>query len=218
MDRKVGFVLLGVLALVTAYFLVSGLSSGPAAPAASKGEAGGKEDDHATSGAAAQAPVIKREQAIGDQPAPDAANLALPGQLPALKGVQGAAGATGPVAGPVTPHGQLELDGDVKEEDAEAAIKAMWPAIKDCYVELRQRAPQARGRMLMNFKVRPAEANQAATGEMFLKETQFTDPKYLTCVRAAIDNARFPVAKNLNGSVTVPLFLAPQDAGEPAAQ
>lgn len=215
MDRKVGFALLGVLALVTAYFLISGLSSGPT-PAAPKGEVAGKDDDPAAHAGSAQAPVVKKEQAIGDQPAPDAANLALPGQLPALKGVQGAA-AAGPVAGPVTPHGQLELEGDVKEEDAEAAIKAMWPAIKDCYVELRQRAPQARGRMLMTFKVRPAEANQAATGEMFLKETQFTDPKYLTCVRAAIDNARFPVSKNLNGSVTVPLFLAPQDAGEAAA-
>ncbi len=216
MDRKVGFALLGVLALVTAYFLISGLSGGPAPSTAAKGEATAKDDEPAGGTGSAQAPVIKKEQAIGDQAAPDAASLALPGQLPALKGVQGGA-AGGPVAGPVTPHGQLELEGDVKEEDAEAAIKAMWPAIKDCYVELRQRAPQARGRMLMTFKVRPAEANQAATGEMFLKETQFTDPKYLTCVRAAIDNARFAVSKNLNGSVTVPLFLAPQDAGEAAA-
>ncbi|MBI5610308.1 MAG: AgmX/PglI C-terminal domain-containing protein, partial [Deltaproteobacteria bacterium] len=107
-------------------------------------------------------------------------------------------------------------EGDVQEAEAEAAIKAMFPAIRDCYVELRQRAPQARGRMLMTFKVRAAEANQGATGELFLKETQFTDPKYLTCVRSAIDAARFPVTRNVQGSVTVPLFLSPQDAGEPA--
>ncbi|MSQ84284.1 MAG: hypothetical protein EXR77_15605 [Myxococcales bacterium] len=215
MDKKVGFILLAVLAVATAFFVISGLTGAPTT-AGDKLE-GGKDDQAPAGNGASPAPVVKREQAIGDQPAADAQNLALPGSLPALKGVQGAA-AAGPVAGPVTPHGQMELEGDVKEEDAEAAIKAMWPAIKDCYVELRQRAPQARGRMLMTFKVRPAEANQAATGEMFLKETQFTDPKYLTCVRAAIDNARFGVTKNLNGSVTVPLFLAPQDAGEAAAQ
>lgn len=213
MNRKVGFALLGVLAIATVLFLVSGMMSAPAKPAS--GAAGAAKDgEDPALGGSSTAPVVKREQALRDDKAPDATSLALPGSLPALKGVQGAAG---PVAGPALPHGQLELEGDVQEADAEAAIKAMWPAIKDCYVELRQRAPQARGRMLMTFKVRPAEAGQAATGEMFLKETQFTDPKYLTCIRASIDNARFPVQKNLNGSVTVPLFLAPQDAGEPAA-
>lgn len=213
MNKNVGFALLALLALVTGYFLITGLSGGPAKPDAKK-EGAAPQDGENPNGAAGAAPVVKREEAIREANAPDASNLALPGSLPALKGVQGAAG---PTAAPATPHGQLELEGDVKEEDAEAAIKAMWPAIRDCYVELRQRAPQARGRMLMTFKVRPAEANQAATGEMFLKETQFTDPKYLTCVRGAIDNARFPVSKNLNGSVTVPLFLAPQDAGEAPA-
>jgi hypothetical protein len=117
---------------------------------------------------------------------------------------------------PALPHGQLQLEGDVQEAEAEQAIAAMWPAIRTCYVELRQRAPQARGRMLMTFQVKPGEGDQAATGELFLKETQFTDPKYLTCVRAAIDSARFPVSRKVTGSVTVPLFLSPQDAGEAA--
>ncbi len=213
MNRKVGFALLGVLAIATVLYLMSNLVSAPVKPdGTSEGTA--KDGEDPAGAGTSKAPVVKREEAIRGANAPDAENLALPGSLPALKGVQAP---TGPVAGPTQPHGQMELEGDVQEADAEAAIKAMWPAVKDCYVELRQRAPQARGRMLMTFKVRPAEAGQAATGEMFLKETQFTDPKYLTCIRAAIDNARFPVQKNLNGSVTVPLFLAPQDAGEPAA-
>jgi len=220
MNRKVGFALLGVIALATVVYLAVGLSSGPAKPAGEGGTAAATHKDGDDPGASAGsrgAPVVKREEGPGEaRPAADAASLALPGALPALKGVQGAA-ANGPVPPPALPHGQLELEGDVQEADAEAAIKAMWPAVRDCYVELRQRAPQARGRMLMTFKVRPGDAGQAATGEMFLKETQFTDPKYLTCVRAAIDNARFAVSRNLNGSVTVPLFLSPQDAGEAPA-
>jgi len=97
-------------------------------------------------------------------------------------------------------------------------VAAVFPAIRDCYVELRQRAPQARGRMLMKFAVKPgAEAGQAALGELFLKETQFTDPKYLTCVRTAIDNTKFSVAKSLTGAITVPMFLVPEDAGEAPA-
>ena len=72
-------------------------------------------------------------------PAEQGPDLRLPGQLPALKGVQ-AGQAPGQVVKPTQPHGQFELEGDVKEADAEAAVQAVFPAIRDCYVELRQRA------------------------------------------------------------------------------
>lgn len=213
MNKNIGFALLGVIALATVIYLVLGASGGSKpskddSAAASKA----KDDSPAEEGKSAGAPRVAKSDLREPSDGPDATNLVLPGQLPALKGVQ--AGAEAPA--PALPHGQLALEGDVQEAEAEQAIKAMWPAVRDCYVELRQRAPQARGRMLMTFKVRPGDPNQAATGELFLKETQFTDPKYLTCVRTAIDNARFPVSRNVQGSVTVPLFLSPQDAGEPA--
>ena len=210
MDKKLGFGLLGLLALATLVFLVSGLMGGPESKPAS-GAAGQGDEATAQGSASSAKPVVGREQ-LRDPAEADAGSIALPGALPALRGVQ--AGQPGDAKPPALPHGQLELEGDVQEAEAEAAIKAMWAPIRDCYAELRQRAPQARGRMLMTFKVRPGEAGQAATGELFLKETQFTDPKYLTCVRAAIDNARFPAGRNVQGSVTVPLFLAPQDVGE----
>lgn len=211
MDKKLGFGLLGLLALATLIFVFTGLDQGAPAKDGAAAQAGGDGEPGSEGSSRADRPKVGREQ-LADPAEADAGSLALPGQLPTLKGVQAAA--PGDVKPPALPHGQLELEGDVQEAEAEAAIKAMWAPIRDCYAELRQRAPQARGRMLMTFKVRPGEAGQAATGELFLKETQFTDPKYLTCVRAAIDNARFPAGRNVQGAVTVPLFLSPQDVGE----
>jgi hypothetical protein len=158
------------------------------------------------------ATVVKAEEGLSDKAEAKAEQLALPGALPTLKNVQGAADT------PAQPHGKMELEGDVQEADAEAAIKAVFPALRDCYAELKKIAPQAGGRMLMKFSVKPgAEPGQAALGELFLKETQFTEPKFLTCIRTAVDAAKFPVGKNLTGSVTVPLFLTPGDVGEPTA-
>lgn len=214
MDKKtLGFGLLGLLVVATIGFVVFGLSDGPAKPVTATGadqaqaEAALQDDE----GAPGQAPVVRKEEGLRIEaaatPAPD---LALPGQLPTLN-VPKEQG----VVVPTKPHGQFELEGEVQEADAEAAVRSVFPAIRDCYVELRQRAPQARGRMLMKFAIRPGtEAGQAALGELFLKETQFTDPKYLTCVRTAIDNTKFTVRGNVNGAVTVPLFLSPEDAGQ----
>ena len=113
---------------------------------------------------------------------------------------------------PVKPHGKLKLDGDLSEVDAELAIRTVFPKIRSCYVELRQRAPQAKGRMLMRFRVRKGDDGEAGTGELYLKETQFTDPKYLSCVRDAIDKAKFKVdASTVNGTVTFPMHLTPED-------
>jgi hypothetical protein len=210
--RYIGIGLLALLALGTLWFVIGGLSQGPKElpDPKSHAEAELKDDE----GGPSKATLVKREEGLRAESAtPDAANLALPGELPTLKGV-----ATGGIAVPAQPHGVLEVEGDVQEADAEKAIQAVFPAIRNCYSELRQRAPQARGRMLMKFAIKPgAEAGQAALGELFLKETQFTDPTYLTCVRAAIDATKFPVGKSLTGAVTVPLFLTPEDAGEPPA-
>lgn len=216
MDKKViGIGALVVLVAVTMWLLVGGLASGPA-PAAGEhaaGQDGAPGDESASSGAGKGPAVVKKDELADPHAKGEDPNLNIPTNLPALKNVQ--AGGPGTLAPqPTQPHGAFELEGDVAEADAEAAVRAIFPPIRDCYVELRQRAPQARGRMLMKFAVRPAEAGQAGTGELFLKETQFTDPKYLTCVRTAIDTAKFAVGKNVTGSVTVPLFLNPADAGE----
>jgi hypothetical protein len=211
MNRKLGLALLGILVVATLVFLVWGFRSDKKGD--DNGAAGaGKDGAPQASEASGKASVTGAEEGLrGDDPTarPDP-NLQLPGALPTLNVPAGVL----PQA-PTTPHGQLELEGDVQEGDAEKAVRAIFPAIRDCYVELRKRAPQARGRMLMTFSVKPAaDAGQASTGELFLKETQFTDPTYLTCVRTAIDSTKFQVQGNVNGKITVPLFLSPQDAGE----
>ena len=216
MDKKIiGIGALVVLVAVTLWLLVGGLASGPT-PAGDPavGQDGTPGDDAASAGAGKGAAVVKKDELADPHTKGVDPNLNIPTNLPALKNVQ--AGGPGTLPPQATqPHGAFELEGDVAEADAEAAVRAIFPPIRDCYVELRQRAPQARGRMLMKFAVRPAaEAGQAGTGELFLKETQFTDSKYLTCVRTAIDTAKFAVGKNVTGSVTVPLFLNPADAGE----
>ena len=209
--QHIGIVAIIVVALLGIWLATGKGGKSAADEAATKnGQKAGAEGP----GGAAGDKVVKAEEGLSDKAEAKAEDLALPGALPTLKNVQGADNPP-----PAQPHGKLELEGDVQEADAELAIKAVFPALRDCYVELRKIAPQAGGRMLMKFSVKPAtEPGQAALGELFLKETQFTEPKFLTCIRSAVDAAKFPVGKNLSGSVTVPLFLTPGDAGgEPAA-
>ncbi len=214
MDKKfMALLVVAVLAGIGIWLAVGGSAGDAAKTKAAADAAAAKAADSVKAKAA---PIVKREEGLtGDHNEPDVTtNLALPGQLPALKNVE----TNLPVA-PTKPHGQFELEGDVQEGDAEAAVRAVFPAIRDCYAELKTRAPQARGRMLMKFGITGgAEPGQAKLGELFLKETQFTDPKYLTCVRTAIDATKFPVGKNISGSVTVPLFLSPEDAGDKAEE
>jgi hypothetical protein len=203
-NKNIGFALLGLLAVGTAIWLVVSMSSGPEGTSKAGTTAGGSDQGP---GGTKAAPIVKRDELPGgktDEATPD---LKLPGALPALKGVQPSV-----VAQPAQPHGKLEIEGELAEEEAEKAIAAVFGPIRDCYAELRSRAPQAKGRMLMKFTVRAAGPGEAGTGELFLKETQFTDPAYLTCVRKSIDSAKFEVARGVNGSVTVPMFLNPADA------
>lgn len=204
--QHIGIVIAIVIAIGGIWFMRS--KSAAKENEGDKAKAGAQKGDEGGAGNGAN--VVKAEEGLSDkqEAAPD--KLALPGALPALKNVAGAADEV-----PAQPHGKMELEGDVQEADAEAAVRAVFPALKNCYVELRKIAPQAGGRMLMKFSVKPAtEPGQAALGELFLKETQFTEPKFLTCIRSAVDQAKFPVSKNLTGAVTVPLFLTPGDAGE----
>ena len=162
-----------------------------------------------------QAPVVKRDEGLtADGQKAESPDLKIPSNLPTLKGVQG--GDPNAAAEPTQPHGRFELEGQITEQDAEAAVKAVFPPIRDCYAELRQRAPQAKGRMLMKFAVHPGtEPGKAAMGDLLLKETQFTDPKYLPCVRAAIDATKVGgLSPTASGSVTVPLILSPEDVGQ----
>ncbi len=200
-------ILLAILAVIAGlWFTVGGGKKAAAGDDKTAAAATQKDGDGPGDG---KAPVVKAEEGLSDKAEAKPEQLALPGALPTLKNVQGATDT------PAQPHGKMELEGDVQEADAEAAIKAVFPALRDCYAELKKVAPQAGGRMLMKFAIKPgAEPGQAALGELFLKETQFTEPKFLTCIRTAVDAAKFPVGKNLTGSVTVPLFLTPGDVGE----
>ena len=213
MQTKHIVIVVVVVAVVAGIWLVAGGKSG------SKGakDKGGSEAlaDGENGAGGKNAPIVKREEALQlDKDKAQDPNLALPGNLPSLKGVQG--NDPNAAAEPTQPHGRFELEGQITEQDAEAAVKAVFAPIRDCYAELRQRAPQAKGRMLMKFAVRPGtEPGKAAMGDLFLKETQFTDPKYLTCVRAAIDNTKVGgLPPTANGSVTVPMILSPEDVGQ----
>lgn len=202
---------LGVAVAATLAFVIFGLSGGDDAGSAGEGtEASAGET---AGGAEAAAGADKRDRKVlkdderAEEPKEAKKDLALPGQLPKLNLPEVA-----PTALPAKPHGKLKLDGDLEEIDAEMAIRAIFPKVRSCYVELRQRAPQAKGRMLMRFRVRNGDDGKGGTGELYLKETQFTDPKYLTCVRDAIDNTKVKLSKpTVNGTVTFPLHLSPED-------
>lgn len=204
--KHIGIIVAVLAILAGLWFTIGG---GKKAKDGDKAAAATQKDGE-NPGGDGKAPVVKAEEGLSDKAEAKPDQLAIPGALPALKNVQAGTGDA-----PAQPHGKIEVEGDVQEADAEAAIKAVFPALRDCYAELKKIAPQAGGRMLMKFSVKPgAEPGQAALGELFLKETQFTEPKFLTCVRSAVDAAKFPVGKNLTGSVTVPMFLTPGDVGE----
>lgn len=208
--KNAGIAGLAILVLATVGYMVFGMADDPGhtnvTPAANEGEqgaavAGGEAEP------SADAPKIGREGNEGADEAEKADDLRIPGKLPSLDLPQLAA-----QEAPAKPHSEVELEGTIGQVDAEMAIRAIFPKIRGCYVELRDRAPQARGRMLMKMKVRKGDDGKAGTGELFLKETQFTDPKYLTCVRAAIDETKFTTdAAQIDGSFTFTLWLSPED-------
>jgi hypothetical protein len=154
-----------------------------------------------------KAPVVTRESGKAEIPTDKANDLKLPGALPALKGV-----AANENLLPTKAHEDLKVDGDLQEVDARLAIQTVFPKVRTCYVDLRKRAPQAGGRMLMRFRVKGSTASQAGTGELYLKETQFTDPKFLSCLRKVIDTTKFQLDKpTMNGTVTFTMHLSPED-------
>ncbi len=205
-----GVIALAVIVVATVAFLLYSLSGDPSdvagvtagAAAAGQGTEGGE-----AAGAGGKGKVGREQNEGGASDEQAQAELKLPGQLPSL-GLQ-------PLPAneaPVKPHSEVELEGTIQQVDAEMAIRAVFPKIRGCYSELRDRAPQAQGRMLMKMKVRRNDDGQAGTGELFLKETQFTDPKYLTCVRSAIDETKFKTdAGQIDGTFTFTLWLSPED-------
>ena len=212
MQPKHIIIVVAVLAVIAGLWFTVGGGAGKKAADDDKTKAAVAAKDDENGGEGKGAKVVKAEEGLSDKAEAKPEELAIPGALPALHNVQ-----AGTVDTPAQPHGKIEVEGEVQQEDAEAAIKAVFPALRNCYVELRKIAPQAGGRMVMKFAIKPAtEPGQAALGELFLKETQFTEPKFLTCIRAGVDAAKFPVQKALTGAVTVPLFLTPGDAGEAA--
>ena len=201
---------LGALVVITAIVLVFGMSGGSTETTAAAGdEAHAAAAGAAGAGAAeAAAKVGKDEHEGGASDEEKAEELKLPGALPSL-----GLAAQDPLAAPAKPHSEVEIEGTLEQVDAEKAIRAIFPKVRACYAELRERAPQAQGRMLMKLKVRRGDDGQAGTGELFLKETQFTDPKYLTCVRTATDETKFKTdASQVDGSFTFTLWLTPDDA------
>ncbi len=218
--KKASMVVLAVLVLATIAAVLFTLSD-------DKGESAGGGDGSAATGGGGEAtigsapgggdkaaPVIARED--GAPPTEDGeapSDLKIPGELPQLEVPK-----LDPMAVVATkPHGPLQLEGTLDEVSAETAIRNVFPPVRECYAELKTRAPQAKGRMLMRFRVSPGEEGKAGLGEFYLKETQFTDPKYLACVRKAIDDTKFKLDKSdANGTVEFNMFLAPEDAEKAA--
>ena len=206
-------VLLGIVVLVvaTAAVLIFGMSGGasdPAVVAEGQDPANGSVAGGDESGSAEANKVGREEHEGGASDEEPAADLKIPGALPSL-----GLAVQEPLAAPAKAHSEVEIEGTLEQVDAEKAIRAIFPKVRACYAELRERAPQAQGRMLMKLKVRKGDDGQAGTGELFLKETQFTDPKYLTCVRTATDETKFKTdSSQVDGSFIFTLWLTPDDA------
>lgn len=201
---------LGIFVVACLAYFVAGMSggdpkAGDEAAATAAGEGSGGAGDE--SGAGKDAPKVKRDDEKAEVPEDAEKDLKLPGaaDLAALPKL--------PVTAlPAEPHSDMKLEGELEQVDAEMAFRSVFPRIRSCYVELRQRAPQAKGRMLMRVRVSKGDAGKGQMGELYLKETQFTDPKYLTCIREAIDTTKFKVDKaSMNGTMEFTMFLNPDD-------
>jgi hypothetical protein len=169
----------------------------------------------------APAPTARREppRAEPTRPQPAQADLKLPSSLPPLQAVPGRPAEPMPAVGgvPFKPveasDPKLELEGNVTLDDANAAMRAVFPEINKCYQDLRVRAPQAGGRMLLRFKMKTDEAEEVPgktpLSDYFVRETQFTDPGFLDCVRKSFNERYINVgARTIDGTVTMPLWLA----------
>ena len=200
---------IGVFVVACLVYFVAGMSGGGsgaeesgATEEASAGNAAGAEGEGGKA-----APKVKKEEVKADEPKEEKKDLALPGQLPKLNLPELPATAL-----PAKPKSEMKIEGDLAEVDAEMAFRSVFPRIRSCYVELRQRAPQAKGRMLMRIRVSKGDQGKGQMGELYLKETQFTDPKYLTCIRESIDNTKFKLDKDAtNGTMEFTMFLTPED-------
>lgn len=200
---------IGVFVIACLVYFVAGMSGGGADDTAAT-----TDGDNAASAVAAgeaagekAAPKVKKEDDKAEEPKEAKKDLKLPGQLPKLDLPDLPATAL-----PSKPHSEMKIEGDLADVDAEMAFRSVFPRIRSCYVELRQRAPQAKGRMLMRIRVSKGDAGKGQMGELYLKETQFTDPKYLTCIREAIDNTKFKLDKEAtNGTMEFTMFLTPED-------
>ncbi len=204
-------VALGILVVASLAYFVAGMSGGDADQAGDEAAAtaGSGSGDGAEAAGAKEATKVKKETETAEVPKDDKKDLKLPGaddlkklNLPELPAT----------ALPSKPHSEMKIDGDLEEVDAEMAFRSVFPRIRSCYVELRQRAPQAKGRMLMRIRVNKSDDGKGQMGELYLKETQFTDPKYLTCIREGIDNTKFKIDKaSMNGTMEFTMFLTPDD-------
>jgi len=158
-------------------------------------------------------------------PPEPALDLRLPSKLPSLAAPAGvptppATGVPPPPTVPAAPpyveptrdDPKLELEGDVSLEDANLAMRTVFPGMSACYQELKTRAPQAGGRLLLKFSLRSGEGDnegKAGIGDYFIRETQFTDPTFLDCLRNSVNGAWVDLgARKVNGSVTMPVWLA----------
>jgi hypothetical protein len=200
---------IGVFVIACLVYFVSGMSGSDGADAAANGDeiAGAEANGGAEGAAAKDAPKIKKDDNKAEIPKDEKKDLKLPGALPKLNLPELPATAL-----PSKPHSEMKLEGDLAGVDAEMAFRSVFPKIRSCYVELRQRAPQAKGRMLMRVRVNKGDQGKGQMGELYLKETQFTDPKYLTCIRDAIDNNKFKLDKaETNGTMEFTMFLTPED-------
>lgn len=201
---------IGIFVIACLVYFVSGMSDSDSADAGAGGDevaAGSGAGEGAEGAGSKDAPKITKDDEKAEIPKEESKDLKLPGALPKLNLPELPATAL-----PAKPHSDMKIEGDLAEVDAEMAFRSVFPKIRSCYVELRQRAPQAKGRMLMRVRVNKGDQGKGQMGELYLKETQFTDPKYLTCIRDSIDNNKFKLDKaETNGTMEFTMFLSPED-------
>ncbi|HAN31001.1 MAG TPA: hypothetical protein DCQ06_05335, partial [Myxococcales bacterium] len=143
MNKNAIIVVVAAVVLGTVLFMIGGMSGGD--EGGSEGTSSGAKAKAVQAGELnAKAPKVTKDEEKAEIPEQARRDLALPENLPKLNVEDQKARQ----AAPVKPHGELILEGQLKEVDAKVAIAAIFPKVRSCYVELRQRAPQAQGRML----------------------------------------------------------------------
>ena len=159
-------------------------------------ELGDKGSDEATG---APPPKVLRERPDADGPPeePDK-DLALPDRLPRL-----------PVKLPGRDYGKLTTGGQLSDDQGAAVVsKAYLPAIA-CLAKVRQKHPDARGRLTARLHIAPGADGRAAVQNLELIGKEGAHPALVACLDRDLRTIAVDLPDGARGIVTAPLVLGP---------